>query len=111
MHIFFYFTLLTTGRPWPIPMAYPRFCPYPKFYQTKCTRYLGIVLGGLYLHSAICFVKPNAFAQNWQAGIIGNNVKSVDEYLKIIKAQHLGDRIMHIIHIFFEDHAYFTPQI
>ena len=39
------------------------------------------------------------------------NVTLVVEYSKIVTAQQLGDRIMHIIHIFFEDHAYFTSQI
>ena len=30
---------------------------------------------------------------------LGNNVTSVDEYSKIVTAQQLGDRIMHIMHI------------
>ena len=30
---------------------------------------------------------------------VGNNVTSVDEYSKIVTAQQLGDRIMHIMHI------------
>ena len=38
------------------------------------------------------------FAQNWQQ--LGYNVTSVDEYSKIVTAQQLGDRIMHIMHIF-----------
>ena len=53
-----------------------------------------LVLGGLNPHSAICFAKQCVRSEltNKQ----GNNVASVDEYSKIVTAQQLGDRIMHI---------------
>ena len=76
-----------------------------KFYQTRCTRYLGIavtthfsssslVLRGLELHSVICFAKLRVCSER-------TTVTSVVEYSKTVTAQQLGDRIMHIILIFF----------
>ena len=38
-----------------------------------------------------------------------HNVTSVVEYSKIVTAQQLGDRIMHIIHIFYD--ANFKPKL
>ena len=40
-----------------------------------------------------------------------SNVTSVVEYSKFVTAQQLGDRIVHIINIFFENHASFTNII
>ena len=56
-----------------------------------------LVLGGLNLHSAICFAKQRVRSE--LTNKLGNNVTSVDEYSKIVTAQQLGDRIMHIMHI------------
>ena len=56
-----------------------------------------LVLGGLNLHSAICFAKQRVRSE--LTNKLGNNVTSVDEYSKIVTAQQLGDRIMHILHI------------
>ena len=74
--------------------------------ETKCTLYLGIalstqfsssslVLGGLNLHSAICFAKQRVRSE--LTNKLGDNVTSVDEYSKIVRAPQLGDRIMHIM--------------
>ena len=79
-----------------------------EFSQTKRTRYLGIVLAthfsssslvleGLNLHSAICFEATCSLRTDKQPG---NNVTSVDECSTTVTAQQLGDRIMHIMHIF-----------
>ena len=56
-----------------------------------------LVLGGLYLHSAICFAKQRVRSE--LTNKLGNIVTSVDEYSKIATARELGDRIMHIMHI------------
>ena len=53
-----------------------------------------LVLGGLNLHSAICFAKQRVGSE--LTNKLGNNATSVDEYSKIVTAQPLGDRIMHI---------------
>ena len=74
----------------------------------KCTLYLGIalstqfffsslVLGGLNLRSVICFAKQRVRSE--LTNKLSNNVTSVDEYSKIVTAQQLGDRTMHIMHI------------
>ena len=49
------------------------------------------------MHSAICFVKQSARSE--LTNKLGNNVTSVDDYSKIVTAQQLGGRIMHIMHI------------
>ena len=56
-----------------------------------------LVLGGLNLHSEICFAKQRVRLE--LTNKLGNNVTSVDEYSKIVTAQQLGDRIMNIMHI------------
>ena len=53
-----------------------------------------LVLGGLNLDSAICFAKQRVRSE--LTNKLGNNVTSVDEYSKIVTAQQLDDRIMHI---------------
>ena len=74
---------------------------YITLHYTKCTPYLGIalathfsssslVLRGLNLHSA-CSVGTDKQL---------SNVTSAVEYSKIVTAQQLGDRTMHIIDIF-----------
>ena len=56
-----------------------------------------LALGGLNPHFAICFAKQRVRSE--LTNKLGNNVTSVDEYSKIVTAQQLGDRIMHIMHI------------
>ena len=58
--------------------------------------------------SALCHLLCEAICSLRTDKQLGNNVTSVDEYSKIVTAQQLGDRIMHI---FFEDHAHITSQI
>ena len=61
--------------------------------------------------SAVCHLLCEATCSLGTDKQLGN-VTSVVEYSKIVTAQQLGDRTMHIIHIFFfEVHAYFTSQI
>ena len=64
---------------------------YPHFSSSS------LVLGDLNLHSAICFAKQHVHSE--LTNKLDNNVTSVDEYSKIVTAQQLGDRIMHITQI------------
>ena len=72
-----------------------------KFYQTKCTLYLGIalstqfsssslVLEGRNLHSAICFA--NQCVRSELPNKLGNDVTSVDEYECDIFWQKMSQR-------------------
>ena len=49
--------------------------------------------------SALCHLLCEAMCSLRTDKQLGNNVTSVDEYSKIVTAQQLGDRIMHIMHI------------
>ena len=49
--------------------------------------------------SALCHLLCEATCSLRTEKQLGNNVTSVDEYSKIVTAQQLGDRIMHIMHI------------
>ena len=60
--------------------------------------------------SALCQLLCEAMCSLGTDKQLGN-VTSVVEYSKIVTPQQLGDRTMHIIHIFFEVHAYFMSQI
>ena len=49
--------------------------------------------------SALCHLLCEATSSLRTDKQLGNNVTSVDEYSKIVTAQQLGDRIIHIMHI------------
>ena len=49
------------------------------------------------MHSAISFAKQRLRSE--LTNKLGSNVTSDDGYSKIVTAQQLGDRIMHIMHI------------
>ena len=49
--------------------------------------------------SALCHLLSEATCSLRTDKQLGNNVTSVDEYSKIVTAQQLGDKIMHIMHI------------
>ena len=49
--------------------------------------------------SALCHLHGEATCSLRTDKQLGNNVTSIDEYSKIVTAQQLGDRIMHIMHI------------
>ena len=49
--------------------------------------------------SALCHLLCEATCSLRTDKQLGNKVTSVDEYSKIVTAQQLGDRIIHIMHI------------